>query len=99
MTEWKAFLERYGFVVIDNILSDAETSDCEAAFWTEMRQKGNGKLSKDDYKTWDDENWPLRSKFLSEKGFYFILFFYFMTNLKHSALSHAAFDVRYAARA
>ncbi len=65
---WKPFLHRYGFVVIDNILSAEEANVCETAFWDEMKLKGNGKLDRRDYQTWEDENWPSQSKFLSEKA-------------------------------
>jgi hypothetical protein len=94
VANWKPFLSRFGFVVINNVLSAAEVQDAEDAFWKEMANKGNGKVDKNDCKakvccvlllivcyqtgtTWEDENWPSQSKFLSEK-----------------AVGQSAFDVR-----
>ncbi len=65
VAEWKPFLRQYGFVVLDGVLSPQQCADSLDEFWREAREKnGNGTVDRDDWRTWEDGNWPVRSKFL-----------------------------------
>ena len=58
---WKPFLDQYGFVVLDGVLSQEECAASLDEFWAEAPR-----VARDDWRTWEDANWPSRSKFLTE---------------------------------
>lgn len=67
--EWLEFLSRYGFVVLD-IFSPQQCERTIDEFWEQMRahrpQHAAQDLDRNDFRTWESENWPTRSKFLSD---------------------------------
>lgn len=84
--DWKAFLQRFGFVVLHDVLSAERCERTVASFWNAMNERAkqtqnnnnnnhipnaendipNAELRSDDWRTWETDRWPTKSKFLSD---------------------------------
>ena len=66
-TRWMPMLERYGFVVLSNVMTHTECDETIRALFEEMnlRNKANLMIKLDDPTTWEKEYWPSSRKFLT----------------------------------
>jgi len=53
--EYKAYFDKYGFVVVDNVLSMEECLASQAEVWSFLSKRG---VSQEEPKTWENDTWP-----------------------------------------
>ena len=59
--QFMSFYDKYGLVVIRDVLTEEECGESERECWDFMERHSEGELKREDPSTWDNNNWPALS--------------------------------------